>query len=209
MNLFTVKIIPSCRSTCYSRRDSKLSVSIETIIRWQILIRHISHNLIVTIAQEVLVHVVHMPYPSWALSSSMFFHTLQCTPLKAARLLQPVWQDTVRMKHSGAIAETLLRVWCVPHLEDHVQQHIKPCLPRVFGGNVGWREVKHIGPCLSADCMYQHLLAHSSWASNHERFDMGGLLMYHLGAYHCKCVCVCVCACVWRGVQREDKAWYS
>ena len=38
-----------------------------------------------------------MPYPSWALSSSMFFRTLQCTPLKAARLLQPVWQDMVRV----------------------------------------------------------------------------------------------------------------
>ena len=71
------------------------------------------------------------------------------------------------VKHSGAIAETLLTVCCVSHLEDHVQQHIKPCLPRVFGGNVGWREIKHIGPCLSADCMYQHLLAHSSWEILH------------------------------------------
>ena len=46
---------------------------------------------------RVLVHVGHMPYQSWALFSSMFFHILQCIPLKAARLLQPVWhRDMVK-----------------------------------------------------------------------------------------------------------------
>ena len=38
-------VVAKTKSTCYSKRDSKLPVPIKTVLRWQTLVRHKSHNI--------------------------------------------------------------------------------------------------------------------------------------------------------------------
>ena len=67
------------------------------------------------------------------------------------------------------------------YLEDQMYEHFESVFSWIFAGDIGSREVKHVGPHLITYSLDQHLLPCTPWASQEDRLSQWCLFVDCLG----------------------------